>query len=82
MCFQCTEWAHCGYFVHFLTVYLQCSSSGHWILPPVWGDDEGDEDAGEDDGGATMTKTGSNCKDWSGEDSEDEDEDYDEDEGS
>ena len=37
MCFQCTEWAHCGYFIHFLTIYLQCSSSGHWILPPVYG---------------------------------------------
>ena len=35
MCFQCTKWVHCDYFVHFLAMYLQCSSSGHQILPPV-----------------------------------------------
>ena len=35
MCFQCTKWVHRDYFVHFLTMYLQCSSLGHQILPPV-----------------------------------------------
>ena len=32
---QCPEWEHCNYIVHLLTVYLQCSSSGHWFSPPV-----------------------------------------------
>ena len=35
MFLQCPEWEHCNYIVHLLTVYLQCSSSGHRFSPPV-----------------------------------------------
>ena len=35
MFLQCAEWVHCRYFVHVLAVYLQCSSSGHQLMPPV-----------------------------------------------
>ena len=31
----CTGWVLAGYFVHFLAMYLQCSSPGHHPLPPV-----------------------------------------------
>ena len=35
MCLQCAGWV-CGRFiVHFLAVYLQCTGSEHWVLPPV-----------------------------------------------
>ena len=33
----CTGWVLAGYFVHFLVMYLQCSSPGHHPLPPVMG---------------------------------------------
>ena len=32
----CTRWVLTGYFVHFLAIYLQCSSPGHHPLPPVY----------------------------------------------
>ena len=31
----CTRWVLAWYFVHFLAIYLQCSSPGHHPLPPV-----------------------------------------------
>ena len=31
----CTGWVLAGYFVHFLAMYLQCSSLGYHPLPPV-----------------------------------------------
>src|ERR1700742_1720280 len=31
----CTGWVHPWYFIHFLAMYLQCTSLVHWPLPPV-----------------------------------------------
>ena len=35
MYLRCTEWVNAGYIVHFLAMYLRCTSSVHHPLPPV-----------------------------------------------
>ena len=33
---RCTGWVYVWYFVHFLAMYLWCTSLVHWSLSPVW----------------------------------------------
>ena len=44
----CTGWVLAGYFVHFLVMYLQCSSLGHHLLPPVTASTDDVEDVDGD----------------------------------
>ena len=57
-----TEWVNAGYIVHFLAMYLRCTSSVHHPLPPVGPSQQGSGGGGAGAGRAAGAAGGKHSR--------------------